>query len=853
MFDFLFKRKSKSPTPAQAISAQAASQQENQEIKKQQAERARNAALAQLEQISQDEAAVVNFLTTCDFADGRLKAAQYIHTEAALNQVLVAVRNTDRRVAKLVQSRLDLILQAGKQQAAAQAHIAAARQMAAAQHLLANQVAELDRQVAGLKGFPAELREEFELLRQTLDTRLQAQTALQRRVLNLIAKLHELAATDDIQPQQAQHTLGQLQAEFDDSMSQVEAVSLPKNLAQEFAEEIADLRKTIDAQLDVLRKQAEEHARAEKKAADKAAAIADAAAALAAQAAIEFTAAPDAVAADIAQRDGTQPAPAPVVKKESQENREKPALITSSVGKITAAIQGIEDALAQGTVQVALKLDRELRGIDLKASGASTSLRDKLTRLRSELGHLQGWAKWGGGVSRDELIKTAEELAALKLEPNELAKRVADLRDRWKAMEAVSGSANKEVWERFDAACTQAYAPAASYFQQLGEERKANLEKADAMIAELRSHAGLLNQPPVDWKALVNLGQQARQKWQALGPIDRKHRTRLEAEFDAAYKILWTPLEERRQQEILSREALISEAQALNPDQRAVVDQVRALQARWQEQAGSVPLKRKDEQALWEKFRAACDAIFAQRRAASETADSQRKESLQAKENICAELEQAELADDQKIKQLLQQSAAAWRNAGYVPKADETAIEQRYKAAVNKLEELARQLLGAKSAELKQVLEQKIRICHALETMLVLDAVDDARIEQLSAEWAALPNLPAKAASSMNRRFAAIVKALQARDQAYVGVLRDNAASFDQHLLQLEIIAGVESPEAYSRERLQMQVKVLQASLQSGGKQTAAEDQLRDLYALAAMTTEAQLQRLRNILAVSAI
>ena len=164
--------------------------------------------------------------------------------------------------------------------------------------------------------------------------------------------------------------------------------------------------------------------------------------------------------------------------------------------------------------------------------------------------------------------------------------------NRWRR---VSGSANKEVWERFDAACTAAYAPAAAYFQQLAEERKANLEKADAMIAELRAHAGLLDQSPVDWKAIVNLGVQARQKWQTLGPVDRKHRPRLEGEFDAAYKLLWGPLEQRRRQEISSREALISEAQALSPDQRAVVDQVRALQARWQEQAGSVPLKRKDE------------------------------------------------------------------------------------------------------------------------------------------------------------------------------------------------------------------------------------------------------------------
>ncbi|MES2071855.1 MAG: DUF349 domain-containing protein [Pseudomonadota bacterium] len=855
MFDFLFKRKSRSTTPAPA--AQPAPQTTAaQEAKKQQTEQARTAALVQLQAISQDEAAVVSFLLACDFADGRLQAAQHVHTEAALNQVLAAMRNADRRVAKLMQNKLDAIQSLSRQQAAAQACIVAAQQLTQEAHLLANQVVELDRQAAGLKEFPPGLKQEFDSLRQQLEARLQAQTALQRRVLNLIAKLHELAAGDTVEqgPEQAQQALILLQAQFDDSLAQPEAVSLPRNLAQEFAMEIADLRKATDAQLDLARRQAEERAKFEKKAADKANSIAEAAATLAAQAAAEFAplpgGEPDAVSGEVpddavaGEKIRPQAAPAP---------KEKPALVALSVEKIVAAIKGIEEALEQGSVQAANKLDRELRGVDLKASGLSTAQRDRLARVRSELGHLQGWAKWGGGVSRDELIKVAEELVAQNLEPNELAKRVADLRERWKSMEAVSGSANKETWERFDAACTLAYAPAAAYFQQLAEERKANLEKAEAMIAELRAHAALLEQVPVDWKNIVNLGVQARQKWQTLGAMERKHKPRLEAEFDAAYKVLWGPLEQRRKQEIVAREALIGEALALSPDQRSVVDQVRALQSRWQEQAGAVPLKRKDDQALWERFRAACDAIFAQRRAVSETADSQRRDSLQAKEKICLELEQAQPGGEQAVRQLLQQSAAAWRQTGYVPRADEAAIEQRYKNAVGKLEEIAGRLAREKDQMLNQALQKKIQICHALENMLVLDTADEARIAQLSSDWSALAILPAKVEAAMSQRFSAASKALQERDQTYIGVLLDNAESINPALLQLEVIAGVDSPEEFSRERLQMQVRVLQSSLQSGSKQPAAGEQLRILCALPALMSQAQMQRLVKILAVSSV
>ncbi|WP_394780871.1 DUF349 domain-containing protein [Undibacterium sp.] len=875
MFDFLFKRKPKTVPPAAAAHTPTASQIAAQDAKKQQSEQARSAALARLESIAEDETAVVAFLLGCDFADGRLKAAHYIYTETALNQVLAATRNTDRRVAKLVQSRLDAIHASGRQRSAALASIAAAKQMQQTAHLMANQVVELDKQVAAVKEFPEELKQEFDALRVQLENRLLAQTALQRKVLNLIASLHEMAGADALrlEPEQAQHALGLLQAEFDSSMAQPEAASLPKNLAQEFAQEIAELRKTVDALLEAARKLAEEHARAEKKAADKAALIAETAAAVASQVAREFagdmqangpevSAEPSAQDASVAPDGPEAPdskhspeAAASGEAKESRNVKDKPALTVVSVEKILASIKGMEDALEQGSVQAAIKFDRELRTIDTRASGLPLAQRDRLLRVRSELGHLQGWAKWGGGVSRDELVKSAEELPLQQLEPNELAKKVADLRERWKSMEAVSGSANKEVWERFDAACTLAYAPAAAYFQQLGEERRANLETADAMIAELRSHAALLERQPVDWKGIVNLGVQARQKWQTLGPVDRKHRPRLEGEFDAAYKVLWAPLEQRRKQEIAEREAMIVEAQALDPDQRSVVDQVRALQARWQEQAGAVPLKRKDEQALWEKFRAACDAIFAQRRAASETADSERKENLQAKEEVCAglELAQAGLDTEQAIRHLLQQSASAWRGIGYVPRADESAIEQRYKNAVSGLEAAAARLLREKDKLASQALQQKMGICHTLENMLVLDSADEARVAQLSTEWAELPPLQVKADTAMQRRFSSIVKALQERDQTYVGILRDNAERFDQALLQLEVVAGVDSPEEFSRERLQMQVKVLQSSLQSGSRQPAASEQLRNICALPALTNEMQMQRLAKILTAGTI
>ncbi len=73
-------------------------------------------------------------------------------------------------------------------------------------------------------------------------------------------------------------------------------------------------------------------------------------------------------------------------------------------------LEQMETALDSGLLQAAAECDRTLRAIDVKAAQASESQMARLSRVRAELAHLLGWAKWGGNVSREELVKAAMEL-----------------------------------------------------------------------------------------------------------------------------------------------------------------------------------------------------------------------------------------------------------------------------------------------------------------------------------------------------------------------------------------------------------------------------------------------------------
>ncbi|UUZ57359.1 DUF349 domain-containing protein [Massilia sp. H-1] len=106
------------------------------------------------------------------------------------------------------------------------------------------------------------------------------------------------------------------------------------------------------------------------------------------------------------------------------------------------------------------------------------------------------------------------------------------------------------------------------------------------------------------------------------------------------------PLEQQRKDEVAVREELIARVAALNPADRHTLDTLKALQERWQEHARALPLERKSEQALWQRFRAACDAVFAKRKETAHAADAERRQHQHAKEAVCVRLEEAAAAAD---------------------------------------------------------------------------------------------------------------------------------------------------------------------------------------------------------------
>lgn len=846
MFEFLFKQQASQASVAGQSSAGGpqAPLGTPAERRAAQAELARN--------LAGDEAAAVELILHSEFADVRLSAAEHVVSQEALEKVQHAVRNSDRRVAKLVQGRLDAIRHTQAEQKQAATCIALAQRLLADEKLTPNLVADLDRQWKVIDAAPGAAAE-FAHVRNALGARLEAQVALQRAVIDALAALRQ-------QPDAA--TFERLAAEHAEHRAAPEHAALPRHLLQDFDAALAAGRALHQASTPPAAP----------------ATLASAGVAGTEPASSASSASPAAVppnggpAALVPPASGAGPEGADARLPRPNREKHKPTPAEQEANRhFMDLVEAMEAALAQGQLHIAAEHDKTLK--DSKTGRLTPAQSERLAHARADLKRLGDWARWGGNVSREELVHAVEQLPAEGLGMSELAKKVGSMRERWKALDSISGAAPKSLWEKFDAACTAAYAPAAAHFKHLADERHSNAAKAQQLVDEVNAlverdaaqleAAGGAQADRVeaasgalphthDWRTLASSTQRLRQAWSRLGTIDRKDKKRLDAAFAKAMDTLMAPLDAQRRIEVARREQLIEEVGKLNPLDRHTIDTLRGLQESWQGHARALPLERKTEQALWQKFRAACDQVFAKRKEHAHAADHERKAHLHAREAICASLESAQFEGEDKavlaaIGKTLKDAATAWHASGAVPRASEQRIDQRYRAAVGTLQAQADAIRKRAGVAQANALREKLRLVQSLESALADAGAVDA--EDWSGRWQALPALPTEQERTLRGRLDAALKAAGegAARAAYAAQLENNRQRLLSEVLRLEIVAGIDSGAEFAKDRLKMQVEVLQSSLKSGQKPASHAAQLLALCAMPALADARTSSRIEQL------
>ncbi len=349
----------------------------------------------------------------------------------------------------------------------------------------------------------------------------------------------------------------------------------------------------------------------------------------------------------------------------------------------------------------------------------------RLGRLLQQLTELERWESFGQQNARVQLCERAEAVAAQFPEAAQLAREVQKLRAEWKALDQQHAGVPKALWERFDHACEKAYAPAARHFAEVAAQRKQARKQRDDFIAAAAVHAPTLLTESPDWRAIERWLRETDQAWRegGLGSVEPDTWKKLDARLKAALAPLRDALGAARDKAKLTRQQLIDEATALVPKamDRDAPSQVKAIQARWQEHAKTMTLAQRDERALWEQFRAACDAVFSAREAKRKEADGRKGESRRALEAICAELEQLARAtdkDDQELRRALRELQEQWKKASGGSEPGMQALESRFRNARSAVDATLAARARSREAAVWQTLAAKERLCEGLDALV---------------------------------------------------------------------------------------------------------------------------------------
>jgi hypothetical protein len=253
--------------------------------------------------------------------------------------------------------------------------------------------------------------------------------------------------------------------------------------------------------------------------------------------------------------------------------------------------------------------------------------------------------------------------------------------------------------------------------------------------------------------------------------------------------------------------------------ERDTPSQVKAIQTRWQAQAKELALPQRDERALWEQFRAACDAVFQAREAKRKHEDDKKHEGRRALEDLCAELEklvQATDTDDQELRRALRDLGEQWKQKTRRPNEAPRGLEARFTNARTAVEGTLSLRARTREAAAWQTLTAKERLCETLESGLRAQGGDADAAASVVERWAALPALQPAGEKAMLARRDAAIRALsdEAVAAEHLERIESAAESRREVLLELEMQLGLEIPPELQAQRLALQVKRLRDRFQ---------------------------------------
>jgi len=246
---------------------------------------------------------------------------------------------------------------------------------------------------------------------------------------------------------------------------------------------------------------------------------------------------------------------------------------------------------------------------------------------------------------------------------------------------------NQEIWDRFRQACDTIYEQKRAVFEALEAARVKNLELKTVLIEKAELVAAISPKKTKDWKAKTEELDALMADWKKIGPVPKAKSDETWKKFRKAFNTFYDnksaffkEINNERKANLILKEDICKRAEEIKStdDFKLGTSELIKLQKEWKE-IGPVPDRVSN--AIWKRFRSACDEFFARKEASFADKIKEEEQNLEVKKGLIEKLKALANSEEKEVLDQLKAIQKEWNSTGFVPFKAKKKVDADYRKA----------------------------------------------------------------------------------------------------------------------------------------------------------------------------
>ena len=288
-------------------------------------------------------------------------------------------------------------------------------------------------------------------------------------------------------------------------------------------------------------------------------------------------------------------------------------------------------------------------------------------------------------------IRLAEEAEALLLDTSPISSfhKLQKLHEQWREVGPVANEYKEQLWDRFKEASSKINKRHQEYFEEIKEEQQRNLELKSQLCEQTEELLNAEYKTRKEWDAASDKLIEIQKVWKTIGFAPKKENTKIYERFRVACdkffekkREFYSQLKGEMDANLQAKIAVCEQAEALQESEewKKTTDKLIALQKEWKTIG---PVARKHSDAIWKRFRAACDKFFERKSQHFSQMDNQYDENLAKKREILEEIKVFVIGEREESFEALKEFQRRWTEIGYVPIKEKDKLQAEYREVID--------------------------------------------------------------------------------------------------------------------------------------------------------------------------